>query len=162
MKTQANRSPYLPLLIVGIVVILFSTAGIAAIMRWLPASTDGSVDTLGSNELPVVSAKPVGVSAQTAPRQVAGQARARPTCPGCGVIVSMRKIEMQGENSGPGAAGGETAGSPDETQVQSTGGYEIIIRMADQTRRVINHASPANWRPGERVIFIAGATSSSR
>ena len=162
MKTQANKSPYLPLLIVGIAVILFSTAGIAAIMRWFPALTGGSVDILAFDMLPVASAKPVEVTAQAAPGQADGRARARPKCPGCGVIVSMRKIEMHDEDSGPGAAGGETAGSPDETQVQSTNGYEIIIRMADQTRRVINHASPASWRPGERVILIDDATSSSR
>jgi hypothetical protein len=72
MNTQANKSRYLPLLIVGIAVILFSTAGIAAIMGWLPASTDGSGDTLAPDDLPGLSAKPVAVTAQTAPVQVEG------------------------------------------------------------------------------------------
>jgi hypothetical protein len=29
--------------------------------------------------------------------------------------------------------------------------------MAGGSSRVINHANPANWRPGERIILIDGA-----
>jgi hypothetical protein len=54
------------------------------------------------------------------------------------------------------------AGTPDETRAGSARSYEITVRLADGSRRVIDHASPANWRPGERVIVIDGANPSDR
>ena len=113
MKTQADKSSYfhragaargvLTLLITGIAVILFSTAGIARIVGWGPNSTDG-----------------------------------------------------------PGATGGVVAGNPGETRVESTRSYEITVRLADGSSRVIIDAKPASWRPGERVIVIDGADPSNR
>jgi hypothetical protein len=146
MKTQANRSQYLPPLIVGIAVILFSTAGIARMMGWGPNSTGDSRD------IPALD--------QTVP--VTTETRARPKCAECGVMVSMREIESQDEVPGPGAAGGATSGNRDEMRVKSTRSHEIIVRMADGSIRVINHASPASWRPGERMIVIDGANLSNR
>lgn len=162
MDTQANKSRYLPLLIVGIAVILSSTVGIAAIMAWFPASIDDSSDTLASANLPLASAKPVAVTAQTAPGQEAGDARAKGRCAECGVIVSTREIDARDEGAGLDASGGAMAGNPDGIRAKSTRRYEITIRLADRSSRVINHASPASWRPGERVIVIDGANPSNR
>ena len=80
MKTLAHRSPYLPLLITGIAVILLSTAGIARVLGWGLNSTDDSGDTLALD--------------QTAPVPTASEARAGPRCPECGVIVSARENEI--------------------------------------------------------------------
>lgn len=135
MNPQANKFRYLPLLIAGIAVILSSTVGIAAIMSLLPASNDGSGDVFALDNFPVAPAKPVAVTAQTAPGKVTGDARANGRCAECGVIVSTREIDAR---------------------------YEITIRMADRSNRVINHASPASWRPGERVIVIDGANPLNR
>jgi hypothetical protein len=157
MNTQANTSRYLPLLSVGIAVILFSTAGIAAIMGWLPASIDDSGDILALDNLPVASAKPLAVTAQTAPGKVAGDARAKGRCAECGVIVSTREI-----NTRDAGAGLDASGDQDELRVTSARRYEITIRMADRSSRVINHASLASWRSGERVIVIDGANPSNR
>jgi hypothetical protein len=162
MNTQANNSRYLPLLSVGIAVILFSTAGIAAIMGWLPASTDGSGDILALDDLPVASAKPVAVTAQTAPGQVGGGARAKGRCAECGVIVSTQEIDARDEGAGLDASGGTLASNEDELRVTSARRYEITIRLADRSSRVISHASAASWRPGERVIVIDGANPSNR
>ena len=162
MNTQANKSRYLPLLIAGIAVILSSTVGIAAIIGWLPAATDGSGDILALDDLPVASAKPVAGTAQAAPGQVAGEARAKGRCAECGVIVSMREIDARDEDAGLDASGGAVARNQDELRVTSARRYEITIRMADRSSRVINHASPASWRPGERVIVIDGANPSNR
>lgn len=158
MKTQADKSSYfhragaargvLTLLITGIAVILFSTAGIARIVGWGPNSTDNSGDILALD--------------QTAPVPATNEARVKGRCPECGVIVSMRGIERHDQDSGSGAAGGVTAGHRDETRVKSTKSYEIVVRMAGGSSRVINHASPASWRPGERVIVIDGADPSNR
>ena len=73
MKAQADKSYYLPLLITGITVILFSTAGIARMLGWGLSSTGASDD--------------IKVSA-------ASDGGARPRCPECGVIVSTRSNEI--------------------------------------------------------------------
>jgi outer membrane lipoprotein SlyB len=72
----------------------------------------------------------------------------------------MREIQRYDEDSGPGAAGGVTTGNRDATRVKSTKSYEIIVRMADGSRRVIHDAKPASWRTGEQVIVIGGANPS--
>jgi hypothetical protein len=46
MITQADKSSFLPVLITGIAVILFSSAGVARKMGWGPNSTDDSGDIL--------------------------------------------------------------------------------------------------------------------
>jgi len=148
MKTQTGKSTYLPLLITGIAVILFSTAGIARVMGWGPNSTGDSNDILALD--------------QTAPVPTANQARARPRCPECGVIVSMREIERHDEDTGPGAAGGTPTGNGDGMRVKTASSYEIIVRMADGSSRVIEQANPARWRAGERLIVIAGTDPSGR
>jgi hypothetical protein len=157
MKTQARRSPYLPLLIIGIAVILFSTAAIAAIMAWLPTATGGSGDILASDDLAVASAKPVALTAQTALRQMEGEARAKSRCAECGVILSTREIDVRDE-----VAGRDASGDQDGIRAKSTRRYEITIRLADRSRRVVNLASSASWRPGERVVVIDGANASNR
>lgn len=146
MKTQAKKSRHLSLLVMGIAVIVFGAAGSAAIMRWLPVAT----------------AQLVGDTVQTAPERADGQVRAKSRCPGCGVIVSMREIGSQDKDSAPEAAGGVMYGSRDEMQINPDKSYEIVVRMADQSRRVITHASPASWRPGERVVVIGGASQTNK
>lgn len=135
MKTKADKSSYfnragaacgnlhrvwaarglLAPLLIGIAVILFSTAGIARVMGWGSNSTEDSSDILALD--------------QTAPVPTASEARARPRCPECGVIVS-------------------------------TSNYQIFVRMADGSSRVIDDANPARWQTGERLIVIAGTDPS--
>lgn len=80
MKTQAEKFPWVPLLITGIAVILFSSAGIARMMGWGAGSTGDTDDAL--------------VSDQTVPVTATSEARARPRCPECGVIVSLSSHEI--------------------------------------------------------------------
>ena len=158
MITQADKSSYfhragaaggvLTLLITGIAVILFSTAGIARMMGWGPNSTEDPGDILALD--------------QAAPVPTTNEARVKGRCPECGVIVSMREIERHDQDSDPGAAGGATAASRGETRVKWTKSYEITVRLADGSSRVINDAKPARWRPGERVIVIEGANPSNK
>ncbi len=151
MKTQADRSRYFQRggtargivtpLITGIAVILFSTAGFARIVGWGPNVPGDSGDVLALDELD--------------PVRTMSEARANARCAECGMFVSMREVES--EDTGAGAAGGAAAGSRDETRVKTTRRYEITIRMADGSTRVIGHANPARWRAGERLIVITGA-----
>jgi hypothetical protein len=154
METHRPRFRYLRLLIGGIAVILSSTAGIAGLMGWLPAATGGSGD------MPAPGRVPVSATRAIAP-QVESEARARGRCAECGVVVSMREIDAHDEGVGD-ASGGAAAGNPDELRVTAARRYEITIRMADRSSRVINHAGPASWRPGEHVIVIGGTNASSR
>jgi len=128
----------LPLLITGIIVVLFSTAGFARMMGWGPGSTGESGDILALD--------------QVAPSK----------CPECSVIVSMREIAGRDADSDRGAEGSMTAGDQVGLRVAAVRRYEITIRQSDRSDRVINLASSARWRPGERVIVIDGAPPSNR
>jgi len=145
MKTQSDKSSWLAPLITGITVVLFSSAGIARMMGWGPGSSEDSGDMLEPDHV-----------------LVTGEARARPRCPECGVIVSVRQIERRTEDNGPGAAAGAAPGNGDELQVTTNWTYEITVRMSDGSSRVVEDANPAEWRTGERLIVIGGVKPSSR
>lgn len=147
MKTRADKPAFRPQLITGIAIVLFSTAAIARMLGWGPNSAGDSGDTFVLDQ--------AAAATTSAPR-------ARLKCPECGEIVSMRETARHVENVGPGTADGMTAGTWDETRVKSTRIYEITVRMADGSSRVIDHANPAGWRPGERVIIIGGVMPSNR
>lgn len=147
MKTRADKTPYLPLVIAGIVIVLFSSAAIARMLGWDPNSAGDSGDTFVLDQ--------AAAATTNAPR-------ARLRCPECGEIVSMREIERHDENSDPGAADEVTGANRDEKQVSSIRSHEIIVRMADGSNRVIEQANPASWRPGELVIIIGGVKPLNR
>lgn len=157
MKMNTDKSPdydragtvreVLPLLITGIAIILFSTAGFARMMGWGLTSTGDSGDILALD--------------QAAPVPTAGEVRAKTRCAECGVVVSMRETERHDEDSAPGATGEATAGNGDEIPVKTTRSYEITVRMADGSSRVINDANPARWRTGEHLIVIGGVRPSN-
>lgn len=154
METYRPRFPYLAWLIAGIAVILSSTAGIAGLMGWLPASTGSSGD------IPAPGRVSISATRAMAP-QVQSEVRTRGRCAECGVVVSTREIDAHDEGAGD-ASGGIAAGNPDELRVTAVRRYEITIRMADRSSRVINDAGLASWRPGEQVIVIGGTNASNR
>ena len=145
MRIRAKRSPYLPVLITGIAIVLSSSAGIARMMGW------GSNLTADSGEFPALS--------QMAP-ETTGEARAKPRCPECGVIVAVREIEKHDDDTGLGATSGATAGNGNATSMTTARRYEITVRMAGGSIRVNYQASPGRWRSGERVIVIGGTIPS--
>lgn len=160
MKTQSHSYLYLPWLVVGIAVILFSTAGIAAIMGWHPASIGDSGNPVALHDSAEVSTKAVVQTAETAQRRA--RARANGRCAECGLVVSMGETNGHEDDVGVGAAGGVMDADQDERPMNLVTRYEIIVRMADGSYRVINQASPASWRVGERVIVIAGTNPAHR
>jgi hypothetical protein len=120
MRTAEGTAQRLwPLLIAGLAVILFSSAGVARMMGWGPGAAGHSSDILALDV-------------------AAGEARAGPRCPECGMIVSTREIERHGEDF--------------------PRSYEFVVRMADGSSRVIEDADPGRWRESERLIVIGGAT----
>jgi hypothetical protein len=109
-----------PTLIAGFAVILFSSAGFARMMGWGPGA---------------------GYSGASLALDVpAGEARAGPRCPECGMIVSVREIERHGKESPP--------------------SYEFVVRMTDGSSRMIEDADPGRWRTSERLIVIDGINPS--
>ena len=178
METQSNKFPPILLWTAGIAVILFCAAGIAAFMGWMPTSMGGTGDGVMPDQYSANTAKPV---ARTAP------ARAR--CAECGVIESMREIDVRGEGTGLGAVGGAVvggvlghqvgsgrgndvatvlgavggavAGNQIEKSARSTKSYEITVRLDDGSSRVINEANPPTWRTGDKVKVINGVIQSN-
>jgi len=125
METQVNKSPHPLAWAAGIAVILFSAAGIAAIMGWIPTSTgtpgnNAALEKLTTNtakpaaveKLKTNTARPAAPKAQAAPApvQVASNAPTRLKCAECGVIESVREIQTRGEGTGLGAVGGAVVG----------------------------------------------------
>ena len=134
MRIRAERLPYLPLLITGIAIVLFSTAGLARMMGW------GSNMPADGQMAPVSTSKP----------------HAGPRCPQCGVIVAVREIEGHDYDAGSGASGA-TTGNRDGTSMTTARRHEITVHKSDGSSQVSYQASPGNWRSGERVIVIGGA-----
>ena len=129
MTTQTQSSPHLLAWFAGIAVILFSAAGIAAIMGWIPTSMGRSADNAELVQLPANTAKPAAAKAHTpaparsAPVQVASSPQASNTpskaiCLDCGVIESTRETSHKGEGSGLGAVGGAVVGGLIGNQVK--------------------------------------------
>jgi hypothetical protein len=137
MKTPADKFLRLSLLIAGIAVILFSSAGVARMVGWGSSLPGDSGDVLAPDEGPA----------------------SRVSCAGCGMIESVRELDSHGEFNGLGAihiATGEYA------RTKSIRSYAIAIRLFDGSSRVVTDASPARWRAGEYVLLIDGAGRSSR
>lgn len=134
MKTHVHEVPYLRLLIEGIAAVLLVLFEIVVVMAWVPASTEESVDKL-----------------LTLPTKTVGS-RVRVKCAECGVVVSTREIEQLGRS------GEVLRGGQNEISGKHPKRHEVTIRMKDGSSRVFLDAHPVNWRPGERIIFIQGAS----
>lgn len=166
MKTLTNKKPNLKLLIGGVAVILLSSSGIAAVMAWMPASINmaGGVFVHDKPSLPkpsLPSARSVGAEAQALPGRPNRNSRVKVKCPECGVVASTRKIEQLGTGIHPVTTGGVKRGGRIEMPRKTTKSYEVTVRMKDGSSRVFMDATSANWRPGERVILIEGASQSN-
>jgi len=169
MNTQVNKPPNLLIWIAGIVVILFSVAGIAAFMGWTSKVGDNAAlakpSTYASNPI-------------------------KTRCADCGQIESVREIITRGEGTGlgvvggavvggaignqigagrgkdlatvAGAVGGAMAGNEIEKRAKSTKSFAVTIRLDDGSSRVINETNPPLWRPGDQVKIINGTIQSNR
>lgn len=160
MNTQANDALH-PWLVIGVAaVILLGTFGIAAVMAWMPTTTDppGAVLVPDSHRAPPAMLS--GAEAQISPAPREGNAPASLKCPECGFVESTREIEQPGDGTDPGTAGTVTRGDRNEITGHSTKTYEVTVRLKDGSRHVFLDAKRANWRPGARVIII-GSTSQS-
>ena len=96
---------YPVMLIAAIAVIVFSVVGIATMMGWLPSAI--SKNDPGARIQPAkTETAPAVRSGANPPR---AQANAPVHCSDCGVIGSIRAVEVKGEGSGLGAVTGGAA-----------------------------------------------------
>lgn len=162
MKMNLNIVPHLRVLVGGLALTLLGIAGIATVMAWVPSVGDVENVGVALDSLPP-PVSPVSVEEQISAGQARRALSARRQCEECGVVASTREIRQRREGSEFGefgAAGDVTRGgrsAPDE----STRIYEVTVRMQDGSNRVFVQTSPANWRVGERLIFIAGLSQPS-
>lgn len=185
MEAQVNKTTSPLMVIAGIAVILFSAAGIAAIMGWIPTSFGQPRE---GEKLSAQGKGHASPAARAATAQPARNTVAAVKCAECGVIESVRQVEQRGEGTGLGAAGGAVvggllghqvgggrgkdvmtvvgavggavAGNQIEKQVKSTTGYEITVRFDDGSSRVFP-SNEATWRSGDKVKVVNGAIQSN-
>lgn len=130
METQTSKSPHTLFWIAGIAVTVFSVAGIAAIMGWIPTSTSRPTDNAALAKESAAPAKPAAARARATPEQAPVQmAMNKPgvsaVCAECGVVESVREIDTKGEGSGLGAVGGAVVGGVLGHQIGGGSGQKI-------------------------------------
>jgi outer membrane lipoprotein SlyB len=189
MEAQASKSPHPLVWVAAIALIVFCSAGVAALMGWIPTSM-GKPDeqTLTQNGKPAAGAThPAAGKAHSAPAAIPVAAAVK--CAECGVVESVREVETKGEGSGigavggaviggvlgnqvgggngkkimtaVGAVGGAVAGNEIEKRVKSTKSYETTVRFDDGSSRSISGASAPTWRAGDKVKVINGVIQSN-
>ena len=175
---------YPVMLIAAISVIVFSAAGIATMMGWLPSARSDVEETAAprseagarSEARAPVTAQAVPVTKPARPRVVTGlPAR----CEDCGVVESIRAVEVQGEGSALGAIGGAVvggilgnqvgrgsgrtaatvvgagagayAGHEIEKNVKKSVSYQVRVRMSDGTIRTHYERAQPSYAVGQKV-----------
>ena len=162
------------MLIAAIAVIVFSVAGIATMMGWLPSVQSGAGPAVKDETVSApVAAKPA--PAANRPRIASSAA----SCANCGIVESIRAVETQGEGSGLGAIGGAVvggvlgnqvgrgrgrtaatvvgagagayAGHEIEKNVKKSVVYQVRVRMSDGSYRTFHEASQPALTVGQRV-----------
>lgn len=160
-------------------VLLVSLLGAAALTGMLPTATPRQDEA-------AAPAKSAPAQQQPAPGTARGQAA---SCANCGVIVSIRAVEVKGEASGigvvaggvtgavvgnqigrgdtrtlmavAGAAGGALAGNEIEKHVRKRTVYRVVVRLDDGTTRTVSQPSAPAFAVGERVRVQGNALERS-
>ena len=130
---------YPVMLLAAIAVIVFSIAGIATMMGWMPSALSSGADPART--------QPVPASKQAGPRVVT----AATGCRDCGVVEYMRVVEAPGEGSGLGAVAGDYAGHEIEKNARKSVRYEIHVRMNDGTSRTLYERTLPALMIGQKV-----------
>jgi hypothetical protein len=163
--------------IAGISIGLLAAAGVVAIVRSIPASY-ASIPDDGASRRETASRGSEGAHARNRPtgpaaRLTVNERRGGVRCPECGIVESIRKIELSGDRGGQDTFGvevaeGDSAGAADAavaTDAATATTYEITVRFRDGSRTVLNDATPRSWRLGSHVIVIGrsqAATNGAR
>ncbi len=185
-----RRAPallYPTLLIAGIAVIIASMLGIAAMTGLLPQAQSQSQSlnarAAGGKEGRAVANSPANALAKSPGGKTAPPTAAAARCADCGVVDSVRAVEVKGEGSGLGAVAGGVvggllgnqvgggsgrtamtvvgagagayAGHEVEKNMKKSVNYQIRVRMDDGSYRTI-HAAQPGVDVGQRVKLRDG------
>jgi outer membrane lipoprotein SlyB len=179
-RVFTKKSPHPLIWATAIAFILFCVAGLAAIMGWIPNSIGSSS---GNAKITAAPEKAVIKKTHKTPAQTTNNTYVKPMCNECGVIKSIRQIDVQGSSTGLGAVGGaviggvlghqvgDGRGKDVATVVGATGGavagneiekrakgmtsYEITVGFDDGSTRVFNQ-NTSTWRNGDHVRVVDG------
>jgi outer membrane lipoprotein SlyB len=120
----------------GVAILLFSLVGVAAITGVLPQD----VAKHNPHTSPLLETTASAAAAKKA------------NCRTCGVVASIRPVEVKGDASGAGAvAGGALAGNEIEKQVKKQTVYRVTVRMDDGSERTLTHSKAPLFAVGARV-----------
>jgi len=156
------------MLIAAIAVIVFSIAGTATIMGWLPDARSRAAE-----------AREPQIQAPAPATRTPSRSALASRCADCGIIESIRAVEVKGEGSGLGAVAGGVvggvlgnqigsgngraaatvvgagagayAGHEIEKNVNNTVSYQVRVRMNDGTYRTLNQRAQPAWTVGQKV-----------
>lgn len=176
--TTAQVKTHPVLIAAGIAVLLFSALGAAAIMGWIPSATSKSDPATRVVQAP-------GAPAAPAARQ---PSPAGALCATCGVVESVKAIEVKGKTSGVGAvaggvaggvlgnsigggsgaanavltiggaAGGAFAGDAIEGHMKKQTVWRVSVRMGDGSVRTVSLREQPSYATGDRVRIVNGTT----
>jgi len=178
-----ERAKTHPILIAaGVAVLLFSLLGAAALTGVLPVGNTKP----GEFGMPVQKTPVAAAEVPTAPaRQAPGAVAGAPACATCGVIESIRPVQVKGETSGVGAvaggvagglvgnqfghggtrtlltiggaAGGAYAGNAIEKNMKTHTVWRVGVRLEDGSLRTLSQGAQPPFSIGERVRIVNGA-----
>jgi hypothetical protein len=162
-----KRPARLPMSIAAIFICLLAVLGITAITRSIPVSYANIPAENAPSKGRTAPARSEDVTAEEllsplAAARATVKRRNWASCPGCGVIESMRQtgppqnvlrqaaiaVRVAGSNPG-GASGGAIAGGGAARK-----GYEFTVRFRDRSTMIFSEASPRAWGLGTPVMVI--------
>ncbi len=132
--------------------IVLATSALAGVLTWSPRPAPEVVSVTASDKLAVNAVIEAAIDPAAEEDIASGMVK----CAECGIVVSTREIIPILRNNDSGAGGGVKRARLKETALKSIGNYEVTVRMKDGASHQFIVANSANWRPGERVIFIEG------
>jgi outer membrane lipoprotein SlyB len=139
--------------VAGATVLLISAMGVAGLTGLLPAAASKLEDPA------TIAARQMNAPDAQRARPLAQHAQAA-ACKHCGVIESIRMVEIQSDAIGrgafAGAAGGIDAPKANESNVKRTTAYRITLRMDDGTYRTLSQAQTPRFAVGERARIAKG------
>ena len=169
-----------PLMVIAaIAVIVFSVAGIATMMGWMPSVSSKTQSGTDQRSSASASRSEAGARNDAAAQPSRPRIAAPAACPECGVVESIRAVETKGEGGPLGTIGGAVVGGVLGNQVGRGSGrtaatvvgagagayagheiernmtksvrYQVRVRMSDGSYRTFHENAPPALAVGQKV-----------
>lgn len=170
----------------GVAVLLFSLLGAAALTGVLPSASSFGSSSAGGAKSPSGLKNASGVKSASNATSARAASSAAGSCATCGVIESIRAVEVKGESSGlgavaggvaggvvgnqfgqggtktlltiGGAAGGAFAGDAIEKNLKKHVAWRVEVRLNDGTLRALSQKVQPPFAVGDRVRIVDGSS----